>query len=215
MTTGQQRRVGAADRAVGDVEGTEHSGAVNPGDWTSRITGSTHEDRRSDAELDSSEEVIDEDPKTAEDELDLPRNVRGNGEEVVLPNDDGFHELMKTGQLEYKLPSAMTVGHDVCCVFSGTREHIRKMLKEFDGNLDFATDAWTSPNQKALVVFTVHFHHQGSLISLVLDVVELPMVESLGIKEKMLSVTADNATENDTMIDELHKLVESFPGQKM
>ncbi|EPS96717.1 hypothetical protein FOMPIDRAFT_1102388, partial [Fomitopsis schrenkii] len=31
----------------------------------------------------------------------------------------------------------------------------------------------------------------------------------------MLGVTADNTTANDTMIDELQKLVKSFPGQKM
>ncbi|EPS97338.1 hypothetical protein FOMPIDRAFT_8037, partial [Fomitopsis schrenkii] len=76
----------------------------------------------------------------------IVRWVTHNMRPFNIVEDDGFHELMKTGQLEYKLPSAMTVGHDVCCVFSGTREHIRKMLKEFDGNLDFATDAWTSPN---------------------------------------------------------------------
>lgn len=30
---------------------------------------------------------------------------------------------------------------------------------------------WTLPNQKAMVAFTVHFEHQGSPVTMVLDVV--------------------------------------------
>ena len=45
--------------------------------------------------------------------------------------------------------------------------------KEYDGELNFATDAWTSPNQKAMVAFTVHFEHQGAPMTMVLDVVEV------------------------------------------
>lgn len=45
--------------------------------------------------------------------------------------------------------------------------------QEYDGELNFATDAWTSPNQKAMVAFTVHFEHQGAPMTMVLDVVEV------------------------------------------
>ena len=45
--------------------------------------------------------------------------------------------------------------------------------KEYDGELNFVTDAWTSPNQKAMVAFTVHFEHQGAPMTMVLDVVEV------------------------------------------
>jgi hypothetical protein len=47
------------------------------------------------------------------------------------------------------------------------------MYQEHDGALSFATDAWTSPNHKALVAITVHFEHEGILISLLLDIVEV------------------------------------------
>jgi hypothetical protein len=39
--------------------------------------------------------------------------------------------------------------------------------------LNFATDAWTSPNQRAFVAITVHLEHQGEPISMLLDVVEV------------------------------------------
>ena len=39
--------------------------------------------------------------------------------------------------------------------------------------MNFATDAWTSPNHKAYVVFTVHFEHEGLPMSMLLDLVEV------------------------------------------
>ncbi|KAH9912442.1 uncharacterized protein B0H18DRAFT_825556, partial [Fomitopsis serialis] len=90
-----------------------------------------------------------------------------------IVKDRGFQSLMKTGRLEYKIPSPTTVGRDVRKVFSRVRERVADILKEYDGDLNFATDAWTSPNQKAMVAFTVHFEHHGSPMCLVLDVVEV------------------------------------------
>jgi hypothetical protein len=46
-------------------------------------------------------------------------------------------------------------------------------LQEYDGALNFAIDAWTSPNHKAFVAFTVHFEHEGTPISMLLDLVEV------------------------------------------
>jgi hypothetical protein len=46
-------------------------------------------------------------------------------------------------------------------------------IKKYDGRLNFATDAWTSPNQRAYVAITVHLEHQGEPISLLLDIVEV------------------------------------------
>jgi len=39
--------------------------------------------------------------------------------------------------------------------------------------LNFATDAWTSPNNKAYVAVTVHFEEKGVPISMLLDIVEV------------------------------------------
>jgi hypothetical protein len=42
--------------------------------------------------------------------------------------------------------------------------------------LNFATDAWTSPNHKAFVAVSVHLEHQGKPLAMVLDVVEVAQV---------------------------------------
>ena len=49
-------------------------------------------------------------------------------------------------------------------------------MQEHDGKLNFATDAWTSPNHKAFVAISVHFEHNGEPVSMVLDVVEVAKV---------------------------------------
>jgi hypothetical protein len=66
--------------------------------------------------------------------------------------------------------------------------------------LNFATDAWTSPNHKAYVAFTVHFAHEGAPVSMLLDLVEVAkshtgvnlavafanVLEEFGISDKVL-----------------------------
>ena len=48
--------------------------------------------------------------------------------------------------------------------------------KEYDGALNFAMDAWTSPNHRAFVAMTVHLKQKGAPLCLVLDVVEVAQV---------------------------------------
>ncbi|TFY67078.1 hypothetical protein EVJ58_g1873 [Rhodofomes roseus] len=145
-----------------------------------------------------------------------------------IVEDRAFQALMKTGRPEYYLPSRWTVARDVQNVFKNTRTRIASMLQEYQGELNFATDCWTSPNHKAMVAFSVHFEIDGAPCRMVLDVIELArshsgvnlaaafadLVKDLGIDTKMLAVTADNATANDVMIDELDELIDDFRGQR-
>lgn len=39
--------------------------------------------------------------------------------------------------------------------------------------MNFTTDAWTSPNHKVYVAFTVHFAHEGAPVSMLLNLVEV------------------------------------------
>ncbi|KAI0685384.1 hypothetical protein C8T65DRAFT_592366 [Cerioporus squamosus] len=87
--------------------------------------------------------------------------------------DCGFLVLMKTGCPGYHIPSPLTVSRDVKTVFARTRSCITKMLREYDGKLHFATDAWTSPNHRVFIAVTVHLEYQGAPLCLVLDVVEV------------------------------------------
>ena len=40
--------------------------------------------------------------------------------------------------------------------------------------MNFATDAWTSPNHKAFVAVTVYFQIDGSPVAMLLDLVKVP-----------------------------------------
>jgi hypothetical protein len=87
---------------------------------------------------------------------------------------------MKTGCPEYYIPSPSTVSQDVQLVFAWTHQRIAKMLwvrnefclkhgrkltknKEYDGDLNFTTDRWTSPNHQAFVAVMVHLEQNGYL----------------------------------------------------
>ena len=45
--------------------------------------------------------------------------------------------------------------------------------QEHDSAINFATDAWTSPNSRAFVAVTAHFEHKGVPISILLDIVQV------------------------------------------
>jgi hypothetical protein len=45
-------------------------------------------------------------------------------------------------------------------------------VQAHDGALNFATDAWTSPNGRAFIAVTVHFEITGTAETLLLDIVE-------------------------------------------
>jgi hypothetical protein len=100
---------------------------------------------------------------------------------------------MKMGRPDCYLPSAEMLSRDVKNAFVRVHARISKMLKviqftsftarygfahlvqqKFDGKLNFATDAWSSPNYKAFVAFTVHFEDHGKPKSMLLDIVEVP-----------------------------------------
>jgi hypothetical protein len=85
---------------------------------------------------------------------------------------------MKTGRPDYYIPSPTTASRDVKRVFVNVRKRMAKMLQEHPGNLNFATDAWTSPNHKAFVAVTVHFELNGSAVTMLLDLVEVAMSHS-------------------------------------
>ncbi|KZV80206.1 hypothetical protein EXIGLDRAFT_630613 [Exidia glandulosa HHB12029] len=84
--------------------------------------------------------------------------------------------LMLTGRPSHYIPSIATVSRDVRTVFVNCRQRIAKLLKEYDGELSFATDTWTSPNHQPLMAVTVTFVFKDEPLTLLLDVVELSKV---------------------------------------
>ena len=54
-----------------------------------------------------------------------------------------------------------------------TRRRTLRGIQEYNGELNFTTDCWTSPNHKAMVAFSVHVEQDGVPMRMTLDVVEL------------------------------------------
>ncbi|KAJ7665490.1 hypothetical protein B0H14DRAFT_2658510 [Mycena olivaceomarginata] len=87
-------------------------------------------------------------------------------------------------------------------------------LKEYDGRLSFATDAWTSPNHCAFVAWTIHLQHKHEPLVLLLDIFEVPEMRlcrlfhlllltslyshTLVKSSHILSWMGENTTSNDT-----------------
>ncbi|KIM50538.1 hypothetical protein SCLCIDRAFT_145217 [Scleroderma citrinum Foug A] len=87
----------------------------------------------------------------------------------------GFQSLMRTGcPGGCYLPLFWTVAQDVHIVFAHTCGWIAKMLQV--RKINFTTDAWTSPIHWAFVVFCVHLEHDGKLLTMPLDLIEVPNV---------------------------------------
>ncbi|KAI6102132.1 hypothetical protein F5141DRAFT_992485, partial [Pisolithus sp. B1] len=84
--------------------------------------------------------------------------------------------LMKTGRPDYYIPDATTISwstHSLQQVQQKLAEKLQRNLKTYEGKLNFATDAWTSPNHRSFVVITVHLEENGKLQNFPLNVVKV------------------------------------------
>ncbi|OJT07830.1 hypothetical protein TRAPUB_1276 [Trametes pubescens] len=143
-----------------------------------------------------------------------------------IVEDRALLSLLKTGRPGYFVPSPSTVLRDLKVVFARSRNRIAKLLQEYEGDLHFASDEWSTPNHRAFMAITVHFVLDGKPMCLLLDFIEVAWVHSgenlastftdvlkeFGIAEKMMGITCDNASNNDTMVEELKDLLPGFPG---
>jgi hypothetical protein len=112
---------------------------------------------------------------------------------LAIVEDRELLELLSAGRPGVDIPGCRTVSRDIEESFAKCKERIGKLLKvrvpfycftlslhylyqDHPGRLSFATDAWTSPNHRAFVAWTVHLHHEGAPLSFLLDIVEVPEV---------------------------------------
>jgi hypothetical protein len=95
---------------------------------------------------------------------------------------------------------------------------VRAMLQDAPGRLSFAVDAWTSPNAKGFLGVTVHWiDAEWQLRDLLLDIPSLgedhtgetlctafeTTCRDFGVMSKLLAITTDNASNNDTFLGHL------------
>ena len=170
-----------------------------------------------------------------------------------MPDENGSTKPLHTFSQNYlsgcqesvhAMPTTYRKGLKCVWIRSVTAGHRNNdTYQDYDGALNFATDAWTSPNHKAYVAVTVHFQRDGILVAMLLDLVEVAeshsgahlaavfvkILEDFAITDKVsallyrfslsvltiaqiLSITCDNASNNDTMVEALKDQLEIFPG---
>ncbi len=95
---------------------------------------------------------------------------------TLFVKDPGFQCLMKTGRPGYWIPSPSTVARNIKVIYTKCREKIARLLQEYEGELSFATDAWSSPNHRAYIAVTVHFVLRDEPVSMLLDLLEVAEV---------------------------------------
>lgn len=127
--------------------------------------------------------------------------VAENNRPANIVSDPELIELLTTGRATLKVPSPNTVRRDVKAAYEKCRERISKLLRDHPGCIHIATDAWTSPNHRAFVAWTVHLEYEGTMLAFLLDVVEVPeshtgvalakafqkMLEAFGLQNKVSS----------------------------
>jgi hypothetical protein len=106
----------------------------------------------------------------------LVKWVTENNRPTNIVNDRELEQLLTAGRPHIKIPSSTTVSRDIEACFKKCRERIGKLLKDHPGRVHIASDAWTSPNHRAFIAWTVHLEHEGQMLAFLLDMVEIPEV---------------------------------------
>ena len=146
--------------------------------------------------------------------------------EWVVCNDQPFsevetHRLRNLIRLLHpgaKVPSADTLRNDIDERFNREKARVRAMLQDAPGRLSFAVDAWTSPNTKDFLGITVHWidaswqlrntllaipplgeSHTGEALCTAFEAT----CRDFGVMSKLLAITTDNASNNDTFLGHL------------
>ncbi|GJF00030.1 hypothetical protein PsYK624_163070 [Phanerochaete sordida] len=135
----------------------------------------------------------------------------------AIVQDPEFLEILQMLNSKVEVPHPTTISRDIREIFEITRRAVGKMLQAHPGRLHLCLDGWTSPNVISFLGITVHLVRGAKAESFILDFVKLTKshtgvylgqqltacLKAYGIEDKILGITADNASNNMTMVAEL------------
>ncbi|CAA2976799.1 zinc finger BED domain-containing RICESLEEPER 2-like [Olea europaea subsp. europaea] len=129
----------------------------------------------------------------------------------------GFREFLHDLQPLFKVPSRNTLKSDILKIYEYERAKNMIALEKIESRISITTDMWTSSNQKrGFMVITAHFIDDAwklqsrimrfiyLLCPHIADVLSETLLSNLmdwNIDRKLLTLTVDNCTTNDAMIN--------------
>lgn len=127
-----------------------------------------------------------------------------------------------------KTPSASTISRDMKDAHAVVKKVVIQRLAAVEGKIHVSADGWTAPQAIAFIGVVVQFVEAGLLTVLTLDYVKLTKshtgiylatklaecIQDFGFEDKVGTFTGDNASNNDTLVEELSHLIPAFRGDK-
>jgi hypothetical protein len=117
-----------------------------------------------------------------------------------------------------KMFGADTVKRRIMTRFESKKEELKVFFQNLDSKVSFTTDCWTSPNNLAFMGVTAHFIDKDwNMKAMTLDFSSLSgphtglnlyksfvrVLDTFGLSTKVLGVTLDNASNNNSFIEKL------------
>ena len=131
---------------------------------------------------------------------------------------ESFRKLPKLLKPNLKIVSADTIRRRIFAKFDGKSKERKKIYQDLDCKVSFTTDCWTSPNTIAFMGVTAHYicedcnlkmytleskHFPGTHSGSVLRSTFESILRGFCLENKTLGITLDNASNNDSFIEEL------------
>jgi hypothetical protein len=148
----------------------------------------------------------------------LMKWVVANEQSFLVVENQHFKELIQYLNHKANTKTADTLRRKIKSSFDKTRLPLKEILTKNKSKYSFTTDIWTSPASIPFTTVTVHFiDEELTMNSLILDFVPFRdthsgvqiasvfknIVDEFEIKDKILAVCTDNASNNDSFIQDL------------
>ena len=141
-----------------------------------------------------------------------------NDQPFTVVESESFIKLLKLLKHNLKIVSADTIRRRILAKFDEKSKERKQIYQDLDCKVSFTTDCWTSPNTIAFMGVTAHYIDEDwNLKMYTLDFKHLPgthsgsvlrstfesILRDFCLENKTLGITLDNASNNDSFIEEL------------
>lgn len=133
-------------------------------------------------------------------------------------DDEDFADLLSYLKKDVLLHSRRTLGRRLEELYCQKKDELRAVLNGFRSKYSITCDVWSAKNKDSFFGFTIHYiddswnvkqsllafkHLEGEHDGLTLSKAMIEVLEDLGIADRLLGVTADNASNNTTMLSNI------------